>query len=266
MTQPYLSANRECTAEPVPKFLEMHTHDFYELYLFYGGQANYHIEGTVYPLEPGDILIIKKAEAHSLWISQPVPYDRTVIHFNGDALLGNRKQQLLQFLDDRPLGKFNRYPAALFAKKHWCEYIENITDHNRDHAYMQIYLMTLLNELLEAYPTVQQNWQHRRNQTSDIISYINEHYTEQLSLESLCKIFYVSRTQLNRLFNSMTGVSVWKYVVTNRLLYAKELLEQGESPAVARVKCGFRDYSPFYRAYKAHFGVCPKAHKQGMIL
>ena len=59
----------------------------------------------------------------------------------------------------------------------------------------------------------------------------------------------------------MTSCSVWDYVVLKRLLYAKALLGNGETPAAACAKCGFRDYSPFFRAYKAQFGVSPKEHR-----
>lgn len=253
-------ANRECTQEPIAEILEMHTHDNYEIFVFYAGNALYHVEGTVYPLEPGDILIMKKAEAHSLWIAKVAPYDRAVISFNADDIPGERQPLLLQFLDARPLGQFNRYPAALFRNSRWLDYIENIYTHRRDRGYMQIYLAVLLNELYEAHPTVQKSWQQSNNPISNIITYINEHFTQPISIETLCREFFISSTQLNRLFKSLTGVPVWKYVVTKRLLYAKELLEKGESPAAACTKCGFHDYSPFYRAYKARFGVSPKTH------
>ena len=262
MSQPLIIANREVTEAPVPKILEMHTHDNYEIFVFYGGNASYHVEGTIYPLEPGDILLIKKAEAHSLWINQVAPYDRAVISFSADAILGDTRQALQAFLDDRPLGQFNRYPAALFSKTHWLEYLEKIYTHHRDKPYAQIYLTVLLTELQEAYPTVLESRQQCQGQLSKIISYINDHYTQPLSIESLCREFFISSTQLNRLFRNMTGVPVWKYIVAKRLLHAKALLESGETPAAACVQSGFHDYSPFYRAYKARFGVSPKAHKK----
>lgn len=262
MPQPYIWANWELTEKPVSKVLEMHTHDFYEMFLFLAGDANYHVEGTVYPLEPGDILIMKKTEAHSMWINRIVPYERTNIGFNADAIVGEKQPLLKAFLDDRPLGQYNRYPAALFTNTLWKKYIEKIVAHRKDPAYMQLYLTVLLHELQEAQPLVQLNWQQHKTQVADVINYINANYTHPLSIDILCREFFISSTQLNRLFRNSTGVPVWKYVTTKRLLYAKELLENGESPAVACIKSGFNDYSPFYRAYKARFGVSPKEHKK----
>ena len=262
MPQPYIRAIRSITEAPVPRHLEMHTHDNYEIFVFLAGDASYHVEGTIYPMEPWDILIMKKAEAHSLWINRVVPYDRIVINFNLDAILGAQPAALHTFLDERPLGLFNRYPAALFPDAPWRKYLQKIVEHRTDPAYMQLYLTVLLTELLEAQPTVMENWHQHTDQITDIINYINANYRQPLSIDGLCREFYVSSTQLNRLFRSSTGVPVWKYITAKRLLYAKDLLESGETPADACVKSGFNDYSPFYRAYKARFGVSPKEHKK----
>ena len=61
----------------------------------------------------------------------------------------------------------------------------------------------------------------------------------------------------------MTGSSMWAYIKRKRLLLAKELLTGGENPYLVYEKCGFNEYSSFYRAYKAEFGVSPKEdHKK----
>lgn len=261
MSKSYLYANREFTDAPIPQILEMHTHDNYEIFVFFAGDALYHVEGTVYPLEAGDILIMKKAEAHSLWINRSIPYERVIIEFSADAIISDRKTLLLDFLDRRPLGLYNRYPATLFPHKKWNDYIRKIIEHRKDRSYVQLYLTVLLNELCEEFPTVQKNWHRHTNQIADIINYINNHYTKPLTVDALCQEFFISSTQLNRLFRNSTGVPVWRYITVKRLLHAKELIENGESSTSACSQCGFNDYSPFYRAYKAQFGVSPNKHK-----
>ena len=126
MPQPYLRANHSLTEDPVPRSLQMHTHDHYEIFVFLSGDANYHVEGIVYPMEPGDILVMKKAEAHSMWINRSVPYERIIISFSADAILGDYQSRLRHFLDERPLGQFNRYPAVLFPDCQWRKYIDKI--------------------------------------------------------------------------------------------------------------------------------------------
>lgn len=257
-----LWAKRTITEAPSPNIFKMHTHDCYEIFVFYAGDACYHVEGTVYPLQAGDILIMKRAEAHTLWINRVAPYDRTVINFSTDMIPEPQRAMLQDFLEQRPLGRFNRYPASLFSNTRWLAYVEKIYTHRDDPAYMQTYLTVLLTELWEAFPEVQAIQQQPSGQISDIITYINSNFcSNTLSIHTLCDRFFISNTQLNRLFHQMTGVPVWKYVVTKRMLHAKALLDQGQPPTEVCYQCGYHDYSPFFRAYKAHFGVSPAGHK-----
>lgn len=261
MPEAFAIASTKRTEKPALGILEMHTHDTYEIFLFLEGDADYHIEGAVYQLKPGDILLTKKAESHSLMIKSDAPYDRAVVRFNAEAILGEKQPLLQRFLDERPLGQHNLYPAAQFQNTCWRHYIQKMYTHKRDQAYVQMYLTVLLSELYEAYPQICKASLQRRDMVSEIINYINNHYSEPISVDTLCSTFFISRAQLNRRFRKRTGSSVWEYVVTKRLLCAKALLENGEAPASACIKCGFNDYSPFYRAYKARFGVSPRADK-----
>lgn len=42
--------------------VDVHHHDFYEVYLFLGGKVDYSVEGRNYHLEPGDVLMISPLE------------------------------------------------------------------------------------------------------------------------------------------------------------------------------------------------------------
>ena len=79
-----------------------------------------------------------------------------------------------------------------------------------------------------------------------------------MTLESICEKFYISKSQLNRRFKRVIGSTVWEYVTTKRLILAKELLQNGETPMTVYSKCGFNDYTSFFRAYKSRFFVSPK--------
>jgi AraC-like DNA-binding protein len=91
-----------------------------------------------------------------------------------------------------------------------------------------------------------------------VISYINEHLFENISIESLCKQFYISKSQLNILFKKATNTTVWKYITTKRLISARHLLYNGMSAYEACIQSGFKDYSTFYRRYKDFFGTSPQ--------
>lgn len=261
LLQPNITASRTRTEAPDLEKFNMHTQECYEIYCFLEGNADYFVEGTVYSLKSGDILILKKAEAHSLLIHTLCPYERIVVHFTAEGITADLRKLLCQFLDNRPLGRNNRYPAALFKNNNWQYYLKRIYS-TRDFTQRQIYLSTLLYELWEAYPKICSSESAEKNPITDVIGYINDNLTENLSLELLCCEFFMSKAQLNRKFKKATGSTVWEYIMTKRLLLAKEYLQEGESPTQVCAKSGFNDYCSFYRAYKAKFGSSPKADQR----
>ena len=263
MANPFLRVTRDYVPQPSGKGTSpFHTHEVYEIYALFQGNADYYVEGVIYNLRPGDILITKRNEAHFMQVSPGSEYCQSVVRFNAEALLGDSVPELVEFLDSRPLGQFNCFPKAIFKDTHWLYYIDKLYEFADNPQYGQIYLTALIHELYQAYPRIAKPDNLCQDLLSQILTYINKNLSQPLSVEHICEHFFISRAQLNRMFRKMTSCSVWDYVVIKRLLYAKALLESGETPASACTKCGFNDYSPFFRAYKAQFGVSPKAHKK----
>ena len=44
--------------------LQVHHHDFFEIYFLLNGQVTFRVEGSDYLLEPGDLLLINPQELH----------------------------------------------------------------------------------------------------------------------------------------------------------------------------------------------------------
>lgn len=250
-------SHKAYTEKPDLEMFNMHTHDDYEIYCFLSGSAKYYVEGNIYSLKSGDILIIKKAEAHTLLINKDIPYARYIVNFTADSVLGENVNDIVNFLDSKPLGVNNRYSFSQFNSKHWLYYLEKICE-NENQKQKQIYLTVLLNELLECYQEIDSS-SAVYDSTQEIIAYVNQHLTESISLENICERFYLSRSQLQRKFKRTTGSTVWDYIQTKRLLLAKELLQKGEHPTSCYLKCGFNDYGSFFRAYKLKFNTSPKS-------
>lgn len=252
----YILGQKNYTQNPDLNQFQMHTHEFYEIYCFLSGSAKYYVEGTIYPLKPGDIIIMKKSEAHSLLINRDIPYERIVINFNANALLENFADKFIPFLDSRPFGEKNRYPAADFQETAWLYYLEKICI-SQDMATKRLYLTILMEQLYENYGNIHSHDVPQDN-IRDIIEYINQHLTDDLSLDVLCTQFYISKSHLNRKFRQITGSTVWNYIQTKRILLAKEFLQNSTHPTEVYSKCGFQDYSSFFRAYTSKFHTSPK--------
>ena len=93
---------------------------------------------------------------------------------------------------------------------------------------------------------------------SQLVTYINEHLFEPISLQTVADAFYRSRSQISRIFQRATGSPMWKYILVKRLMAARAMIQRGEPASTACTVCGFTDYSAFYRAYRAQFGHAPR--------
>lgn len=262
LSLPIIKSHKSYTNDPNTTKFNMHTHGTYEIYCFLSGNAKYFVEGNIYPLKAGDILIMKKAEAHSLLISNHSPYERIVINFNSDAICENLRSNLVEFLDSRPLGERNRFPVSLLNSTNWLYYLKKICESDNINI-KSIYLTTLLFELYENYPKIKPQ-EMTNDKIFEIVKYINSHLSEELSLDIICKRFFISKPHINRKFKKIIGSTVWEYITTKRLFWAKELLESGVPPKNVYLKCGFNEYTTFFRAYKTKFGINPKNSKHNM--
>ena len=93
---------------------------------------------------------------------------------------------------------------------------------------------------------------------TNVLNYINDHYHEELSLDMLASRFFVNKYHLSHEFNRLVGTSIYRYVIQKRLVIAKQMLSDGLPPTDVYQHCGFGDYSNFYRAFKAEYGISPK--------
>ena len=256
----FIRSNYKVMEMPQASSFSMHTHNHYEIFCFLSGDADYSVEGHRYRLQRGDLMLMRKSEAHHLQLRSQARYERMYIHFDGDCLRDlDPEGRLLSPFHDRPLGKYNQFKASLFPDRLWRYYLEKICSYE-DPDRKRYYLLTLLNELAECFEAVKASEQGQApDRAAVVMNYINRHLTEELSLSILAERFNISKTYLNELFKQSAGTTVWHYVMVKRLVTARERIQAGETPTSVCTDCGFQDYTTFYRAYKQHFGVSPRA-------
>ncbi len=256
--------------DPNPSDGEMHHHDFYEVCCFLGGEVEYLVDGRIYHLNPGDILLINPMELHRHVLrTEGTLYERIVLWINVEYLKSLSTDSIkLTNCFDGSLPTHNNIlrPNAV----HRAEIIsllgelvrENYSDdYGADLSAHGIFVhfMTELNRLALS------SKKHREyGESSDLVarvlSYIGENYNKEISLEQLSQNFYVSKYHLSHEFSREVGISVYRYIMLKRLVIARQLLQDGVTPNETCVQCGFGDYTSFYRAFKTEYGINPRAY------
>ena len=258
-------ANHSLNPTPSMDDALMQAHDEYELLYLIHGDIDLGVEGISYHMQPGDLMLIRKSESHSRTFLSTAYYERIVVSFEidkSDAHENTFEQAMELLLLTQPLGKHNFFSAAQFPDNHWRYYLDRMCRYT-DPQMCNIYLMPLLNELSEDYEKVRTTSPEiSYNLVSSIISYINRHLFEDLSLEMICEQFFISKAQINRIFKKNIGSTIWNYIIIKRLFRAKEMLQNGENPTIVCEKCGFNDYSNFLKAFTKAVGISPKKYAQ----
>jgi len=92
---------------------------------------------------------------------------------------------------------------------------------------------------------------------SKALSYINDNLTTLSGVDEVAKSCFVTESYLFRLFKNELHQTPAKYIASKRLLLAERMISDGECATAVYEKCGFKDYTTFYRNYRAHFGHTP---------
>lgn len=246
---------------PDPEAYSMLAHENLEVFYFISGVGTYLVEGNTYPLEPGDILLLRPAETHKLIISTEKPYERISIHFSPALFHGlDPEGKLLRPFFDRPLGQGNRFPASQDPEGRlrmgFRDFSGGSIPDPRLHVMAR--LLLVLTELSGLNYGAQRQPRLSRGLQGQLVDYVNDHLFEDISLQSVSDVFFRSRSQISRLFQQATGTSFWEYVTIKRLMAARAMIQRGEAAGHAAAACGFSDYSTFFRAYRAHFQHAPR--------
>lgn len=247
--------------EVPPESLDInHCHDQYEILYVLDGAGRMVIEGTLFDIKPGTLIVIRPFEYHSMQLDSSSVYERYVLHFSEADLVDEASSLLKTMLSDAE-GSGKLYTRAALSKNvrpvfERFDTAEALPDNEKS-----IYLKTLLSELM-VFLSVS-GGEHIGISEGElgarVIRYLNENIHRNISLDTLARRFFVSKYYLCRAFKKHNGVSVHGYVTHKRVLYAKQLIEQGESASGAAYKVGFGDYSAFYRAYVKIIGKAPTA-------
>lgn len=236
-----------------------HCHDTYEILLLTEGEGRYIVEGCEYNISPGTVMFTRPFEYHCIDINPEIPYERSVVAFPRSAM----SEEVLRLLSDTcnnegggcfyPPEAISPFVTSLFER---FEPSAGMPERERG-----IYMKLLVSELvvLLSAAKAQKLAYDDEDIGAKVRRYINDHISKDISLDALSRRFFVSKYYLCRAFKRRNGVSIHGYITHKRVMYAKQLIDNGESASGAAYKVGFCDYSAFYRAYVKIIGKSPSA-------
>ena len=244
--------------------LDFHFHDFDKLVILISGAVDYRVESAVYKLRPWDVLLVKHHTIHKAEIDRSLPYERIIIYFDREYFENIMPEaRLMDCFDQADRHGRHLLEAAedqLDELKAAIERYEQLRGDERFGAFamgetMMMQLLIHISRLSEVEPGQTETRYDPKIQ--QVLSYINENFRSELSVDALAERVFLSKYHFMRLFKAQTGTTVYAYVRQKRLMHAARMIRDGVPAQKAAVDSGFGDYSAFHRAFKESFGTSP---------
>ncbi len=251
-----------------------HYHNQYEIYYLISGDRNYFIQDRVYHVEQGDLMIIRPNVLHKTVSCNPSSHERILIEFDTsffENFLATKEIELLDVFYKEcsilHLDEAEKKQIVYCLNKLMQESKNNGTDHNLA---LKVYFLELLIHINRFYKELNAlDYDHPsklHKRISEIITYINLNYGNDIGLDTLSKEFSISTAHLSRAFKKVTGISFIEYLNNIRVNEAQKLLIDTKlSILEIAEKVGYQNGTHFGRTFKSITGNSPSEYKKLMI-
>lgn len=101
-----------------------------------------------------------------------------------------------------------------------------------------------------------------RKEIEKVCDYIEQHFSEHISLNQMSSYVGISRSTLLRAFTREKGITPYRYLEAVRIGEAKKLLAAGASPTEVAVQTGFSDQSHFTNYFGRLTGLSPGVYRE----
>lgn len=245
---------------------EVHYHDCYEIIFFLSNNISYFVKDNIYNIQKNDLVFIAPFDLHRVIDAGCTIYERIVINF--------RKEYFDEALIDSGILNFynlNRNKVSIINEKIRNLFYEISNEENTVDQFSTLRTKLLMTDLLILLnrevknSTIQLDFDANINNQKvlSIISYINEHYMEDISLTLLSKYFYCSPYYLGHLFKNTTGFTIIEYLNKRRISAAQQLLMNNKyNISSISEMVGFNNPTSFSRTFKSIIGVSPMEYKR----
>lgn len=236
------------------------------------GQMRWTVDTEEISIHPGECIFMNARIPHATYAVEDTEY--FLLQFPRDKLFSSSSddQKFLRFFMN---GEQQRYCLIDGSQEFHREFIDTVRrilleitgEQAHREAFIHIYSNLLLAILMRA-GVVSSDRNPKGaglNKILPVIRYIDSHYAEAISLDTLSSVCGFNKMYLCRLFRQITGKTVTEYMNFVRIERSIALLSETDlSITEVSLSSGFSNLSHFNRTFLRHTGCTPSSYRKGM--
>lgn len=246
---------------------KLHSHEYFQIYYIKKGSLIHHINNHKAKLVVGDMFIVPPGIKHKISDDEDAAFyslsflPNAVISYTHDSFASS-------FLNNQLAQNNIRLKISLSSEE--ALRVENIISQiykefeNKKIGYGEIvksYILVLISIFARLYyesapSTIQ--IEDNKHFILRCIEYIDNHYYQDINLESIVRLSAMSKTKFCKVFSDTTGCSFNTYLNQQRIRKATEYIKSGYKITAIYGLCGYNDFSTFYRNFVKITGLSPR--------
>ncbi len=272
ISQPYVFFRNTTKIGKSSPLTPYHRHNAFEIYLFLSGSRRMCVENAAYVCRPGDLFLIRPETFHAGLCDAACEYDRIIMNVRPEFLaeICEKGAQVGDCFDFEGKNPIRRTHLGYHERKTAIELFGSFAEaqESSDPASALLcdtYVLQFLifvNRWFRRDDDFVQEDNVMPQLVSDVMDYINDNVTEDVTMEKLAERFHFHGRYLSKLFRDHTGLTIRTYILDRRIALAQKLLGEGCNVSEACWRSGFNDYANFLRSFKKHAGISPGRYKR----
>lgn len=241
-------------------FVSEHYHEHFQILYALEGEGEITLDGKVYNFSKDKVVLISPYCIHSIKATNKLT--NLVLAFSASALLMSVKDDLLSYLQ----GNSRYFEMDLFtASEIRSLFRKMLYEQKNSDDYSKLAMSACLIEII-----IHLLRQHKITNVQDandlrsiqIKEYIERHYFENLTAESLSNLFGISTRYMNDIFKRKFNDTPLQFLQKIRIHRAKELLLKTDQDIVSICfEVGYETLSTFYRTFRNLVGISPNKYR-----
>ena len=247
----------------------LHVHSFFEICYVFRGQGQFKIHHQINTVKKGDLFIARPDERHEIISSESAPLG---IYFWSYTLVppvqhktNHLSRLFYAFMDSKK--------TICVKQKHIAYILELlIQEINTYEMGYSLAIENLMKHLIietarasTTLPTLSQsfNQNHQDVVSTTIMRYLQDNYSQALSLKEIAAQVHLSQRHMSRVFKDTTGFTIKHYATQLKMDIAKQLLlNQALSISKVAYDTGYHDVRHFSTVFRHYTGVSPSQYRE----